>query len=114
MDCLLYDTDGTPYLTKDPNAVLDYKTDWAPLTNARTGAASDWLASGETITGKTVTADSGITVDSSSITDTGTSVTVWISGGTAGSEYDIGVRVTTSATPARVDERTFRIKVAQR
>jgi len=112
MDCVLYDTDGIPYVIKDPSAVLDYKVDLAPLTNSRRGATSDWLASGETISSITVTADSGITVDSSSITDTDTSATVWLSGGTAGSEYDIAVEITTSAS--RTDERTFRVKVADR
>ena len=34
------------------------------FTNGSTGGAADWLASGETISTKTVTADSGITVDS--------------------------------------------------
>ena len=110
--CFLYDTDGIPYLTKDPDAVLDYKTDWAPLTNGRIGAVSDWLASGETISSTTITEETGITVDSDSITDSGTSVTVWLSGGTAGAEYDIGVRIVTS--DSRTDERTFRVKVVDR
>lgn len=81
---------------KDPAAVLDYKFDW-----------SDWLESGETISTRTVTAESGITVDSSSITDTNTSVTVWLSGGTAGVNYDVTCRIVTSAS--RTDERTIEI-----
>lgn len=79
---------------KDPNAVLDYKFDW-----------SDWLAAGETISTRTITAGSGITVDSSSITDTNTSVTVWLSGGTAGDSYDVTCQIVTS--DSRTDERTI-------
>ena len=86
---------------KDPNAVLDYKFDW-----------TSWLASGETISSQTTTPSSGLTVDSSSITDTGKSVTVWLSGGTLGNTYTVVNRVTTSSS--RVDDRTMRIKVVDK
>ena len=56
--------------------------------------------------------DSGITVDSSSITDTNTSVTVWLSSGTAGTAYDVRCEIVTSAS--RTDERTMRILVEER
>lgn len=95
--------------TKDPSAVLDYRFDWAPLTNGRPGATSDWLAEGETISSQTTTASDGLTVDSSSITDSSTSVTAWLSGGTAGNTYTVTNRITTSAS--RTDERTVRIQV---
>jgi hypothetical protein len=99
-------------MIKDPDAVLDYKFDWAPLTNGVSGAASDWLQSGETISDHTITATTGITVDSSSITDSNTSVTVWLSGGTAGTDYSIVCHITTSAE--REDDRTIFIRVEQR
>lgn len=86
---------------KDPNAVLDYKFNW-----------SDWLASGETISTITITAESGITVDSSTITDTGTTVTVWLSSGTAGNIYDVACLITTS--DSRTDERTMKIRCQER
>lgn len=95
---------------KDPDAVLDYKFDWKALTNG-TGT-TDWLQSGETIASRTIDADSGITVDSSSITDTNTSVTVWLSGGTAGVDYDVRCEIVTSA--ARTDERTMVIECRER
>ena len=97
---------------KDPDAVLDYVFDWAALTNGTTGGTSDWLASGETISTKTITAETGITVDSSSITDTNTSVTVWLSGGSAGNIYYVSCKIVTSA--GRTDERTINIEVVQR
>ncbi len=95
---------------KDPSAVLDYKFDWAALTNG--SGDSDWLASAETISSKTVTATSGITVDSSSLSDSNTSVTVWLSGGTDGENYTVACEIVTSA--ARTDERSITIRVRQR
>ena len=95
---------------KDPSAVLDYKFDWAALTNG-TGT-SDWLDSGETIATRTITAATGITVASSSITDANTSVTVWLSGGTAETDYTVACLITTSAL--RTDERTMVIHVRDR
>ena len=92
---------------KDPSAVLDYVFDW-----------TEWLATGETIavdseTGEkliTITADTGITVDSS--TELDGKVTVWLSGGTAGINYKVACLITTSA--GRTDERTIWIKVVER
>ena len=92
---------------KDPSAVLDYVFDW-----------TEWLATGETIavdseTGEkliTITADTGITVDSS--TEDAGKVTVWLSGGTAGINYKVACKITTSA--GRTDERTIWIKVVDR
>lgn len=95
---------------KDPDSVLDYKFDFAASTNG-TGAG-DWLASGETIQSITITADTGITVDSSSITDTNTSATVWLSGGTAENKYGVSCKAVTSAS--RTVERTMEIKVEER
>lgn len=95
---------------KDPAAVLDYKFDWKSLTNG--SGLSDWLATGETISTKTVTADTGITKVSDSLTDTNTSVTVWLSGGTAGQSYKVVCQIVTS--DGRTDERTMVIKVRSR
>ncbi len=84
---------------KDPSAVLDYVFDW-----------TEWLATGETITDHTITADTGITADSS--TEDAGKVTVWLSGGTAGINYKVACLITTSA--GRTDERTIWIKVVER
>ena len=95
---------------KDPNAVLDYKFDWKASTNGN--GDTDWLASGETISSKTVTAGSGITKDSDALSDTNTSVTVWLSGGTAGVDYEVACKIITST--GRTDERTIKIQVRER
>ncbi len=100
---------------KDPEAVLDYKFDWAPLTNG--SGDSNWLQAGETISTKTITvspavAVTGLTVDSSAITDTSTSVTVWLSKGTDYTDYQVSCKIVTNAP--RTDERTITICVRNR
>jgi hypothetical protein len=95
---------------KDPQAVLDYKFDWKALTNG-TGS-EDWLAASETISSHTVTATTGITVDSSSLTDTSTSVTVWLSAGTDQTTYTVTCHIVTSA--ARMDDRSITVRVRNR
>jgi len=95
---------------KDPDAVLDFKFDFKTETNGR--GFADWLESGETITSATITVESGLTKDSKSITDTGTTVSVWLSGGTAGVEYTVACKIVTSA--GRTDERTGTISVEER
>lgn len=95
---------------KDPDAVLDYKFDWKALTNG-TGD-SDWLQTAETIASHTIDADTGITVASSALSDANTSVTAWLSGGTAGTNYLVRCEIVTSHS--RTDERTMVIKCRER
>lgn len=95
-------------------AVLDYKFDLAPLTNGRADGESDWLQSGETITVATVTSsDSDLIIDSSAITGSGTTVTVWLSGGdiTDGIYY-IDLHVVTS--DGREDDFSIRLVPVRR
>lgn len=94
---------------KDPDAVLDYRFDWAALTNGN--GSSNYLASGEVITSHTVTATTGITVNSSSIVSSATAVVVWLAGGTARQTYDVTCRIVTS--DGRTDDRTIRVMVAE-
>ncbi len=95
---------------KDPDALLDYVFDWAPLTNNRLHAKSDWLEANETITAATVTADSGLTVSNVSFTDT--AVVAWLSGGVAGESYTVRCRITTSA--GRIDDRSVEVQIVDR
>ena len=82
----------------DPNAVLDYEWDW-----------SAWLGT-DTIASHTVTAATGLTVDSS--TATSTAVTAWLSGGSVGASYAVTCHVVTAA--GREDDRTATITVQER
>jgi hypothetical protein len=84
---------------KDPDAVLDYAMDW-----------TDWLDDSETISSHTVTVDDGLTKDSDS--ESSGIVTIWLSGGTANTTYNVVVHITTS--DSRTDDRTFRVMVVNR
>lgn len=86
-------------LTKDPDAVLDYTFDW-----------SAWLADGETILTHLATIESGdAVIDSTS--QTGTTVVVWLSGGTLGTNVELRCRVTT--TESRTDDRTIVVLIRE-
>lgn len=92
-----------PWIAKDPQAVLDYQVNWA-------ASGDSWLGA-DTIVGTPVwTIDAGLTKDSQS--NTTTTATVWLSGGTAGTSYTVTCRVSTAA--GRTDERSFIVKVMQR
>lgn len=80
---------------KDDSAVLDYQWNWA--------GERPWLVNGDTIVSHTITADAGLTVDSS--TATSTAVTVWLSGGTVGATYSVTCHIVTAA--GREDDRTM-------
>ena len=95
---------------KDPSAVLDYRFDWRALANGY--GTANWLATGETIIDTTVTADAGITVDSSSVVSDDTAVVVWLSGGTVGGRQRVTCHIVTSA--GREDDRTITILTVQR
>lgn len=82
---------------KDPNSTLDYAIDW-----------SRWLGT-DTIATVAWTLQSGITQASAS-NDT-TTATIWLSGGTAGEDYLVTARITTSA--GRQLDTSMLIKVRQ-
>jgi hypothetical protein len=84
--------------TKDPNAVLDYTVDWTRWLAGDQIASSAWLVP----TGLTKMADS----------KTGSSATVWLSGGTAGQSYTVTNRITTAA--GRTEDRSFIARVEER
>jgi len=88
-------------IPKDPDAVLDYAFDWE---------TESWLETGETISSHVITVPAGITKDSDSEADG--IVTVWLSGGTAGEDYVITCKITTSA--GRTDKRSFVIRCGDR
>jgi hypothetical protein len=83
---------------KDPAAVLDYNEDW-----------SDWLGT-DTIATSTWSVPTGITMGAYSHTTTVS--TVWLSGGTAGTNYT--VRNTITTVGGRTDVRSVIIKVRSR
>lgn len=89
---------------KDPNAVLNYMVDWADEEKG------PWLATGEEISTSTWIVPAGITKTDES--DTTTTATIWLSGGTVGESYLLTNRITTNQ--GRIDDRSFRIYVRER
>lgn len=83
--------------TKDPDAVLDYVIDWETYLDGDTIATSEWEV------------DDGITKDSD--TNDTTTATIWLSGGTAGEDYEVTNRITTAG--GRTDDRTIKIKIKE-
>lgn len=97
-------------VTKDSDSVLDWKFDWKALANG--SGDSNWLDTSETIASATVTVASGLTKDSDSITDTNTSVTVWLSGGTEGTIYNVTCQIVTS--DGRTAERSIKVLINEK
>ncbi len=97
---------------KDPNAVLDYLVDFAAKTNGR--GIEDYLQNGEFIVSKTIisSAPAELIINSSSLTDMYTSVTIWLSGGTVGKIYTVTCRIVTNM--GRTDDRSFQIQVVEK
>lgn len=74
----------------------DYKFDFKSASNSNGG--TDLLESAETITTLTsvVSDTAALTVNSSSITDSATTVTFWVTGVTGGQTAEVTCKVTTS------------------
>lgn len=83
---------------KDPAAVLDYDIDWGAWLGGDTIATSDWVVG------------SGITSGAKSKTNT--VVTIWLSGGTAGTTYALKNTITTAG--GRTQVRRFKISVKEK
>jgi hypothetical protein len=86
-------------LFKDPDAILDYVFDW-----------TDWLEVGETISSQTITVAAGLTKDSDS--ESSGIVTIWLSGGTADTDYIVACKIVTNLS--RTDERSISIHCLER
>lgn len=84
---------------KTPNEVLPYPVDFTDLIGAGTISSVAW------------TLESGITKDSQS--NTTTTATAVISGGTAGTTYDVTCKITATTTGYKY-ERSFQIAVVSK
>lgn len=81
---------------KDPADILDYQLDWSSWLGADTISASTW------------TVPSGITQVTE--TETTTTATIWLSGGTAGQSYTLANKIVTAG--GRTCERSIVIVVS--
>lgn len=95
-------------IRKDPDARKDYQLDWG----------TSYLQDGETLSSSTweivSPPDAILTIGtgSYSATNTTTTATVWLVGGTLGKTYYVTNHITTSA--GRIDDETLRVFVAQK
>jgi len=88
------------HFSKSPHAKLDYTIDW-----------TDALEDGETISEASWSIPSGLT-DEQSESNTTTSQTVWVSGGTLGTKY--ALRGDMVSSEGREDSRTIYITIEER
>lgn len=89
------------HFKKSPLSYLDYTVDW-----------EDWLDTGETISSVVWTVQTGLTYSSDDDTNTTTSATCWISGGTVGTKYSLVCKIVTS--DGRTAARTIYVTVEDR
>ena len=87
---------------KDPDSVIDYTFNFRKF---------GWLQADESIASHDITPEAGLIVDDSS--DTADDVTVWLSGGTAGS-FNLTCEITTDSSPARTIQRSITVVVNER
>jgi hypothetical protein len=107
--------------SKDPNAVEPFHIYWCDRDGTNDGSANDdGDLQGATISTATWTVPAGITKDSdntNAITISGvdyaanTVATIWLSGGTADTDYDLLCRITTS--DSRTLDKTITIPVRE-
>jgi hypothetical protein len=83
--------------TKDPGEKKDYAIDWSDHLGADTIATSTWVVG------------TGLTESTPAPSATTTVATIWLSGGTAGTEYRVTNHVIT--TQGREFERSFMVNV---
>lgn len=81
--------------TKDPNDVDSFGINWATRLDGDLISSSDWIV------------PTGVTEDSAS--NTTTTTTIWLSGGTDGDDYELTNRITT--TGGRTLDQTVKLRV---
>lgn len=85
---------------KDPDDVLDYSINWAPRLELDTIETSIWIVPDD------------LEEDSSQISADNRTTTIWLSGGIAGTTYQVTNRVTTNG--GRTMDQTVKLKVKQK
>lgn len=97
MASVQYKGGPTPVSAKDPSGVLDYRIEWTEWLETDTIAISTWIV------------PIGITKMSES--NDATTATVWLSGGTALTEYHVTNEITTAQ--GRTAQRTMIVPVRE-
>lgn len=91
----------TCLVEKHPDSEMDYQLNW-----------ETWLDGGGTLSDVAWTCDDGLTIESSSFTDT--TATVIVSGGTLGVQYDLTCTITRSGIPEVIETFTITIYITQK
>jgi len=86
-----------PIFDKDPDSVLDYMVDWTAWLDGDLISASIWEVTG--------------TIEIEADSETTTTATVWLSGGTAGETATATNRITTAA--GRTEDQTLRFRIRE-
>lgn len=94
---------GFPKRNHDPNAVLDYPSDW-----------SDWLPTGDTIVAATATLSGPNAADFTveNVTFTTTKAVAWVSGGVVPRSATLTFHITTDE--GREDDRSITLVAKER
>lgn len=107
-------TGQLPLIVKDPDASLDYKVAWKDWLDGDTLASVAWdVPAGLTGSNQSINTGGSVTIDGV-LHPASTVATIWLSGGTLGDVYTVRCRATSANTPARVDDRSFRVKIANK
>jgi len=90
--------DEIPIKRKDPDEKLDYTVNWATWLGVDTIASSVWAV------------DTGLTISSSpAVSNTTTTATAWVEGGTNKNRYKLTNTITTAA--GRIKQSSFWIEI---
>lgn len=89
-----------PVFDRDPHSVKDYQWDWAAYLDT---------GNSEEINSHTIVETGDLVIDSSSNDDT--TVTAWISGGTAGTTQQVTCRIVTNQ--GRTDDRSIILRTKE-
>ncbi len=115
----------TSTFTKDPDSLNDpYHVVWCSLDSTNDGSASDdGKLQGATIASSDWTVPSGLTEASATTSAisiqgvsyaTNTVATIYLNGGTAGTDYTVVNQITTSDSPSRTLDRSIIIRCVEK
>lgn len=93
----------------DPDAQLDYSFNWAEYVNALgVSIASHEIIVPAALTLVASAVEDGVTDAGDTVPDS--KIVAWIAGVKLGKEYPVTCRITTTGSPARIDDRTVYLK----
>lgn len=105
---------AAPLIVKDPDANLDYRVAWKDWLAGDTLASVAWdVPAGLTGSNQSINTGGSVTIDGV-VHPVNTVATIWLAGGTLGATYTVRCRATSASSPARVDDRSFRVRIGNK